>query len=76
MCEKRSTILLSIFVLKSILLQNDAVYVITKWIYFQMIKVFNISQLYFQLATTDRYKLTYIEFIMGLHNVEEKLNGL
>lgn len=65
MCEKRSTILLSIFVLKSILLQNDAVYVITKWIYFQMIKVFNISQLYFQLATTDRYKLTYIRVHYG-----------
>ena len=32
-------------------------------------KVFNISQLYFQLVTT-RYKLTYIKFIMGLHNIE------
>lgn len=39
-------------------------------------KVFTISQRYFQLVTTDRYKLTYIKFIMGLHNIEEKLKGL
>lgn len=76
MCKKCSEILhSSIFVLKSILLQNDAI------CYYKMDllsndKVFTISQRYFQLVTTDGYKFTYIKFIMGLHNIEEKLKGL
>lgn len=75
MCKKCSAILhSSIFVLKSILLQNAICYY--KMDLLSNDKVFTISQCYFQLVTTDRYKLTYIKFIMGLHNIEEKLKGL